>query len=102
MVRVPKIEINLSEMRVNGNDGCNSFFGDISEVTNEKIILERLGSTRKMCPDMSISDQFLNVLNHVESYSFEKEILVFKNNKNNEVLAFKQNSNNTTKTRSNE
>jgi heat shock protein HslJ len=88
MVSVPRLEINTSEMKIYGNDGCNEYFGSISELTEKRIAVGNIGSTRKMCPDMEIPQRYNNALSKVEAYLFDKQILVFKDSEGNEVLAF--------------
>ena len=87
MVNTPVLELNIQEMKINGTDGCNNFFGTISELNENQISFSQIGSTRKMCPDMEIPDQFLSGLNKISQFSFDKSILIFSDQNNNEVLA---------------
>lgn len=88
MVTVPRLEINTSEMKINGNDGCNEYFGSISELTEQKINVGNIGSTRKMCPEMEFPQRYMNALRDIKSYRFEDNLLIFYNADMVEVLAF--------------
>ena len=94
MVKPPKMTININEKKINGTDGCNSYFGSIVNIDNDKISFDKLGVTSKLCPNMEIPDQFQQLLKSTASYVFEEKILVFRNAQNEEVLAFINISNN--------
>lgn len=89
MVTVPRIEFNTTEMKFYGNDGCNEYFGPITELSKENIILGDIGSTRKMCPDMEFPQRYISALKNIVQYKFtDDNILVFFNKEKEEVLAF--------------
>ncbi|WP_370392394.1 META domain-containing protein [uncultured Winogradskyella sp.] len=88
MVKVPQLEVNVSEMKIFGSDGCNNYFGTITELTEETIAIDGIGSTRKMCPDMEVPERYNRALSKVNSYSFDERLLVFTDKDGNEVLAF--------------
>jgi len=46
----PTLEINLTTLRVLGNDGCNDFTGELKMITEKKIRIARLYSTLMACP----------------------------------------------------
>lgn len=83
------MEINLSQMRVMGNDGCNSYNGAIELVGQEALKFGVLAGTRMMCVDMALPDAFNKALSKVEKYEIkdlslflydkdEKELMVLK------------------------
>jgi heat shock protein HslJ len=88
MVEVPRLEVNLSEMKIFGSDGCNNYFGTILELTEETIAFGGVGSTRKMCPDMEVPQHYNEALSKIHSYGFDKQLLILKDRDGNEVLAF--------------
>lgn len=88
MVDVPRLEINISEMKIYGNDGCNNYFGSISELTENNITLKGLGGTKKMCANMEVPDRFNKALSKISSYRLDKQFLIFDDDDGNEILAF--------------
>lgn len=59
--KIPSMTIELAEKRMNGNAGCNRFFGTF---TYEKNILSapKLGATLMACMEENKEDQFLEML----------------------------------------
>ena len=45
----PTLEINLTEGKIYGSDGCNNYQGNITNTTESTITFGSLASTRKMC-----------------------------------------------------
>jgi len=87
---LPQLEIHLAKMQVLGNDGCNNYNGAIEELTATKIKIGDLLSTRKMCPNMEMVNQYNKALTKTISYKKEGLKLFFFDNKGNETLAFKK------------
>jgi heat shock protein HslJ len=83
----PLIEINLSAMRVMGNDSCNNFNGAITEFGENVIGFGPIALTRKMCPDMSVPDRFNSAMRQVSSYVLEPGRLVLLDSDGNELIA---------------
>lgn len=73
MKGLPRIEINLNEMRFSGNGGCNSINGKV-ETSGDKIKFGPVASTRMMCPGNFETD-FLNALNNSDSFTIENNRL---------------------------
>ena len=71
------IQFLQQENQVNGFAGCNSFFGTYG-LNEEKITIGPLGSTRKMCPDMKTEDELFKILNEVDGYEINGNILFLK------------------------
>ncbi|MBD0833050.1 DUF4377 domain-containing protein [Aestuariibaculum sediminum] len=88
--KTPSIEIDISKMQISGNDGCNNFTGKIKNLTARNITLGPLASTRKMCPDMTVSMQFNKALNESVSYKQEELKLTFLNANGEETLSLKK------------
>ncbi|NJX14640.1 DUF4377 domain-containing protein [Tamlana crocina] len=87
---VPTLEINLSKMQALGKDGCNNFSGKITDLNDETLTFGALASTRKMCPDMTIPDQFNQAINQTASYKYEQLTLYLYNASGDEILRFKK------------
>ncbi|WP_179315738.1 DUF4377 domain-containing protein [Winogradskyella undariae] len=86
----PSLEINTTEMRVLGTNGCNNYSGQIKNITSNTIAFSAIASTRKMCMDMAIPDRFDKAMNSISIYKKEGITLFFYNANGNEVLRFKK------------
>ena len=66
----PYIVFDNESRRVSGSAGCNSFSGEyeLNEVAN-RIRFSKMIATQKMCLDMTVEDQFLQVLSVTDNYS---------------------------------
>lgn len=80
----PTIKFNATEGSVTGFAGCNNFMGKYDPAT-KSMSLGQMGMTRKMCPDMSVEDQFTKLLGQISYYKIERKDLMFYNAKD-EVL----------------
>lgn len=85
---IPRMEINLSEMMVTGNDGCNNYRGDINTLTDTQLVFGNIAGTKKMCRIMDAADSFNQAINKVASYKLEDSSLIFMDSEGNEILAF--------------
>lgn len=86
----PTLEINLSEMRAFGTDGCNSYSGKITGLNDDTLNFGALAATRKMCPDMTIPDQFNQAISQTTNYKHEQLTLYLYNAAGDEILRFKK------------
>lgn len=65
----PSIGFDAATGRVFGNAGCNRLIGSFEpEAEAGAIDLSRLGTTRMMCPDMTVEQNVLNALAQVKHY----------------------------------
>ncbi|WP_308992695.1 META domain-containing protein [Mariniflexile litorale] len=87
---VPNLEINVTEMKVFGTDGCNNYTGGIKNLTSENIALGPLASTRKMCFNMDIPNKYNKALNKAVSYKRDNLNLYFYDSNRNKILSFKK------------
>jgi len=71
------IIFRIERNQFNGNAGCNRILGSYQIKEDGKIAFSQAISTRMMCLNMDIEDKFLQVLNTVDSYTFENDALVF-------------------------
>jgi heat shock protein HslJ len=88
MVKVPRLEVNTKDLKIYGNDGCNTYFGTITDFTETAIAFTKIGASKMLCPDMEVPDRYKNALLEVKSYSFSKTLLILNDDNGKEVLAF--------------
>jgi len=86
----PRIEINLKDMRVMGNDGCNNLFGDIKKIDAKNLVFGVLAGTRMACINMEIPDKFNPQMSHVKSYKIENLKLYLYDQDGDELLRFQK------------
>ncbi len=86
----PTLEINTTEMRVFGFNGCNNYNGQIKSIKSNTIEFGAIATTRKMCADMTISDRYDKALNETASYKKDGLTLILLNTDGNEILRFKK------------
>jgi heat shock protein HslJ len=84
MDKNPTIKFDSQEKKISGFAGCNNFFGTF-DPESKQMDFSRMGVTRKMCPDMTVENNFLNNLREISHYEIEGNKLFFYN-KNNELL----------------
>lgn len=66
---MPFIGFDAKEGRLFGNTGCNSLLGSYTaDSAKGTVTFSNLGSTRMMCPDMTLEDNLLQVLPTVAAY----------------------------------
>lgn len=87
---LPQLEIHISKMQIMGTDGCNNYNGKIEELTSTKITFGALASTRKMCPNMDLVNQYNGALAKTANYKKEGLKLFFFDENGNETVVFKK------------
>ncbi len=85
---IPTMEINLTEMKVFGSDGCNNYSGAIKKASDSELKFSPLVSTRKMCRNMEVPDAFNKAISKVSSYQLDGLKLTLLNEEGKEVLSF--------------
>lgn len=88
MVSIPRLEINLTEMKIFGNDGCNDFTGTIKTATKTALAFNTIASTKKMCLKAGVEAEFYKAMNTVKGYSLKGLRLTFTDTDGNEILSF--------------
>lgn len=88
--KIPALEINLNEMRVLGNDGCNSIFGKIQALNENSIVLTDIGGTEMACPNMELSFKYTAALGVTKTYKLEDTQLLLYDVNGKEVLKFQK------------
>ena len=73
---------------VQGNLGCNSFFGEYTVSKKHKMTLGYQGSTKRLCSQMDVEKQFMKALkSEVTRYEIKgSELIIFADSK--EVMRF--------------
>lgn len=71
----PFIVLSLEEGKINGNSGCNNFFGKL-EISGPEIDIKEMGSTKMFCSDVP-EDEFFNALDKVSGYKIKGDLLEF-------------------------
>lgn len=84
----PRMEINLTKMRVLGTDGCNNYSGVIKKASGLNLEFGNLASTRKICLKMDIANAFNKAMNKVSSYKLDGLNLTLFDNDGKEILSF--------------
>ena len=69
---VPRLEIQIGDMRYSGHDGCNRFNGGLIQVDEHSISFGIAAGTRMMCPDMHIPDLFNATLPEVRLWKIQE------------------------------
>jgi len=83
-----QIEMSLKTMQLMGSDGCNSIRAKINDISETNLSFGNLMATKKMCPNMEVSDQFNNALAIVTSYKFKDLELSLYDQEGQELLRF--------------
>jgi heat shock protein HslJ len=65
----PVITFTVNKNTISGNSGCNNFNGEFTIDDNKIIVADALATTRKMCPDMTGEQLFLETLKKINTYS---------------------------------
>jgi len=86
----PNIEIQLGARQVSGRDGCNRFTGSIQLFGDGAIEFGPIASTRMMCPDMAVADQFNTALAQVKKYRLENGSLTLLDENGKELMTLKK------------
>lgn len=88
--KMPYIEIKVSTKSVMGFDGCNNFNGKIGSISEDKIEIKDIASTKMMCMDMQLTDCFNKTITLIHKYTIEDGKLNFKNKNEETIMVFKK------------
>lgn len=86
------VVLGISEGRVGGFAGCNTYFGAFSASGNQ-VSLSTIGATQKACLDEAVMDQesvFLQGLEQIASYSVEEGQLTVANAAGQTIMRFEE------------
>jgi heat shock protein HslJ len=68
--------LNIESGKLNGNSGCNNYFGELSlDATAGNFSVKNVGSTRKACDNMEVENNFLKMLNEADKYVVSENTL---------------------------
>jgi len=70
----PTMSFEKEDSKVNGFAGCNNYFATF-KISKNELSLGPAGTTRKLCPDMSVEDAFLRLLPKISRYEIVKKEL---------------------------
>jgi len=88
MSPIPRMEINLTDMKVMCNDGCNDYTGTVKEVSDKQITFGNIVVTKKMCRKMDVPDSFNQAILNVSAYKLDNLNLILMDKNGKEILAF--------------
>lgn len=86
----PQLEINLTTMRIMGNDGCNEIMGKINLAGETRLEIGTLGGTKKLCPDTETPQIFKGMLKNTRQYRIEKLKLALMDQSGNVMMRFQK------------
>ena len=87
---LPKLEINVGDMRYMGTDACNNYNGGIIELDDHTIRFGVAAGTRMMCMDMKIPDLFNATLPEVMTWEIKENKLHLFDADGKEVMQLKK------------
>lgn len=84
---MPFIGFQKEEARFYGSTGCNSFFGEFNTTENKNdITISNLGSTKKLCVDMTVEDAIFSAFSQVASVEYDNNNMKLKDNNGNILM----------------
>lgn len=66
------------EKKINGQLGCNSFFGTYKIEKNQKISFSEMGTTMMACPDMNTEDYLKKAFHETDNFILKDGILYLR------------------------
>ena len=83
----PFISFQKEESRFYGTTGCNSFFGEfITSDNKNEISLTNVGSTKKLCADMTVEDAIFSAFAQVASVNYDNNKMQLKDANENVLM----------------
>lgn len=67
------------EGRIAGVGSCNRLMGDFTATPDGKLVVDHLGSTRMMCPDLEREDLYFRTVGNASAYEIDGETLMLLN-----------------------
>ena len=82
---------DMNEKVIYGSTGCNQLTGAMPETVNTDVpLFGALGSTRRMCPDMTVEDAMLPALGAVVDFKVEGDKLFLLDVAGNAVMSLQK------------
>ena len=89
----PTLKLNISEMKVNGSDSCNTFMGSIKTLTDKELVFGDLASTLMLCAEkMEVADAFGMAMQKVRQYQLKGDQLLLTDKQGGVLLTFAKKS----------
>ncbi len=85
----PNLEINLTSMKVSGSGTCNQLFGKVEMYTAAELVFGPMGSTKKMCDQLTLEKAFLSGLSATRYYRISEGFLTLMDENKTEVVRLK-------------
>ena len=83
----PFISFQKEESRFYGSTGCNSFFGNYEvKEKQDNITLSNIGSTKKLCADMTVEDAIFSAFAQVASVNYNDTKMQLKDANGNVIM----------------
>lgn len=61
--------LNIEGTKISGNAGCNNYFGGVAtDATSGTFSTSQMGSTKMFCDNMSVEDNFLQMMHKANKY----------------------------------
>ena len=83
---IPYLGFDVKQKGIHGCTGCNYLTGSFEVKPNNTIDLSHVGSTRKLCADMTNERLVLNALSSVNSFKADKKGHLFLTDKNGKTV----------------
>jgi heat shock protein HslJ len=87
---LPLLEINTKTMNIMGSDGCNRYRAKLTTLEGANIGFGPLMGTKKMCPDMTVANQYNLALSNVKQFKREGLKLSLLDEQGNLLVGFKK------------
>ncbi len=81
---------DMNEKVVYGSTGCNQLTGAMPEAVSDEPLFAALGSTRRMCHDMSVEDAMLPALGAVVDFKVDGDKLYLLDAAGNTVMSLQK------------
>lgn len=87
---IPSVEFNFADSMVNGNAGCNNYFGKFSLNDKNEFSASRLGMTLMMCPFKNAEGEFTQTMGKTSVLSIDESGLLTFTEKEKVILQFEK------------
>ncbi len=78
-----------NDNRVSGMGDCNRIMGGYTQSATGDLSFNQAASTRMMCANQAMEDQFLSVINNTAKYRIDNRHLILMDSNNNILATFK-------------
>jgi len=75
------ITLEITKGRVSGFSGCNNYFSELTTNSKDTFQVKSIGATRMLCDNISVEEDYLNLLEKVNKYVIsETSLELYKDN----------------------